>query len=151
MSRLFRFPDPTGTLLLCFVCACTAGCSLLSTQPKRGTLAAKMMNLSAAVESYFSGFPGPPPDMEDREILKLATEHDNDLLAGEFKHSQLKAAYQAGHAVLLLCTEDGGRALIEDVGCSAPLDRKAFDRSVPCAFTLRVNEACEVEGAADSE
>ena len=55
--------------------------------------------------------------------------------------------YQAGHAVLLLCSEDGGRALMEDAGCSARLDRKMFRENLPCTFTLRVNEDCEVERA----
>ena len=144
-----RFPASALAALLCL--CCTAGCSLLSAQPKRGTLAAKMMNLSAAVESYFSELPGPPRDMEDKDILELATEHDHDLLAGEFRCFQLKVEYQAGHAVLLLCSKDGSRALMEDVGCSAPLDRKAFDKDLPCAFTLKVNAACEVEGATDPE
>ena len=146
MSRFFHFPTPTVALLLCLTC--TAGCSLLSAQPKRGTLVAKMMNLSAAVESYFSELSGPPPDMEDKEILELATEHDEDLLASEFDRFQLKVAYQAGHAVLLLCNKDGDRALIEDVGCSAALDRKAFDKNMPCTFTLKINAACEVEDTA---
>ena len=143
----FRFPGLIATVLLCLACACTAGCVLLSAQPKRGTLAAKMMNLSAAVENYFSELPGPPPlDMEEKEILKLATEHDNDLLAREFKRYRLKVQYQAGHAVLLLCSEDGTKVLMEDAGCTARLDRKAFRENLPCAFALTVNEDCVVEG-----
>lgn len=141
-----RFPSLAIGALLCLYCLCgTTGCSFFSTQPKRGTLAAKMMNLSAAVESYFSGLAGPPLGMEDKEILELATEHDDELLAREFKRYPLKVDYQAGHAVLLLCNKDGDRALMEDVGCSAALDRKAFDQKLPCAFTLKVNAACEVE------
>ena len=144
-----RFPSPALAAFFCLCCLCgTTGCSLLSTQPKRGTLAAKMMNLSAAVESYFSELSGPPSGMEDKEILKLATEHDDELLASEFKRYQLKVEYQAGHAVLLLCNKDGDRVLMEDVGCSAALDRKAFDQKLPCAFTLKVNAACEVEDTA---
>ena len=145
MFRFSCFPGPTTALLLCL--ACCAGCSLLSTQPERGTLAAKMMNLSAAVDIYFSELPNPPADMEAEELLELATEHDEDLLADEFDQYRLKVAYQAGHAVLLLCTKDGSRALLEDAGCSARLDRKAFRKDLICTFALKVNKDCAVEGA----
>ena len=145
--RCFRFSGPIMTLLLCLACGCIAGCSLWGAQPKRGTLAAKLMNLSAAVDMYFAELPGPPVDGEDQELLKRATAHDKDLLADEFARYQLKVKYQAGHAVLLLCNRDGTKALMEDVGCSARLDRKAFRKNLPCTFTLTVNEECVVEGA----
>lgn len=44
------------------------------------------------------------------------------------------------NAVLLLCTADGKRALIEDVTCTAMPDIKAWAEGKPCAFTLGEQE-----------
>jgi hypothetical protein len=105
-----------------------------------------MINLSSAVDFYFSELPSAPIAVDDAELLAAATEHDKLLLADEFKHYQLKVEYQNAHAVLLLCNKDGNRALMEDVGCTARLDRLVSEKNTPCSFTLKVNRDCEVEG-----
>src|SRR5689334_5195191 len=90
---------------------------------ERGLLSTKMVNLSSAVETYFSGLSRAPTD-GDVVILQNATHHNPRLLAQEFAPYMLKVQYQNPHAVLLLCSGDGTHAIMEDAGCSARLDRQ---------------------------
>lgn len=112
---------------------------------ERGRLSTKMVNLSSAVDTYFKYLPTPPTDT-DAVILQNATRHDRRLLAPEFEPYLLKVKYQDPYALLLLCSKDGKRAIMEDAGCSARLDRQA-PHDAPCDFTLHVSEGCRVVGA----
>jgi len=112
---------------------------------ERGRLSTKMVNLSSAVDTYFADLSEAPIDSEVN-ILQNATRHDPRLLASEFQSYVLKVQYQNPYAVLLLCSKDGNRAIMEDAGCSARLDRQV-SQAVPCEFTLRVTQNCQVEGA----
>lgn len=112
---------------------------------ERGRLSTKMVNLSSAVNTYFADLPAAPTD-SDATILQNATRHDSRLLAPEFQPYMLKVRYQNPYAVLLLCSKDGTRAIMEDAGCSARLDRQVT-HAAPCEFTLRVSRGCQVEGA----
>jgi len=130
-----------GALLL-------GSCATITAAPNaeaRGILSTKMINLSSAVDTYFENLPEMPLDTDDN-ILKNATRHDPRLLASEFQPYVLKTQYQNPYAVLLLCSKDGKRAIMEDAGCSARLDRQVIDNA-PCAFTLVVKHGCQVEGA----
>ena len=112
---------------------------------ERGRLSTKMVNLSSAVNTYFADLSAAPTD-SDATILQNATRHDKRLLAPEFLPYVLKVRYQNPYAVLLLCSKDGTRAIMEDAGCSARLDRQVT-RVAPCEFTLHVSRGCQVEGA----
>jgi hypothetical protein len=94
-------------------------------------LANQLINLSSTVQGLVS--------MQEREALILRQRK-------EFAPYQLKVQYQHPYAILLLCTQDGKQALLEDAGCSAKLDRKVRNEA-PCEFTLRVKENCQVQGA----
>lgn len=111
---------------------------------KRGILSTKMVNLSSAVDTYFTDLPKPPTEI-DAAILQNATHRDKRLLATEFELYVLKVQYQNPYAVLLLCSKDGKRAIMEDAGCSARLDRQVTN-DAPCEFTLHVSQGCIVEG-----
>ncbi|BBL70723.1 hypothetical protein MoryE10_13290 [Methylogaea oryzae] len=111
---------------------------------ERGKLGTNLVNLSAAVDIYFSTLPAAPTD-DDATILKNATSPDPTLLAPVFKRYLLKTQYQQPYAVLLVCSKDGKRALMEDAGCSARLDRQVRSPA-PCEFTLRVENGCRVTG-----
>jgi len=113
---------------------------------ERGRLSTKMVNLSSAVNTYFSDLPEAPTD-SDAIILQNATRHDKRLLAPEFEPYVLKVQYQNPYAVLLLCSKNGNHAIMEDAGCSARLDRQVTHHVAPCEFTLRVSRGCQVEGA----
>jgi hypothetical protein len=124
--------------------ACAA--SLASPDAKeRGHLSTKMVNLSSAVDTYFADL-SEAPSGDDAGTLQNATRHDPRLLAQEFQPYTLKVQYQNPYAVLLLCNKDGSRAIMEDAGCSARIDRQVTQKA-PCEFTLRVSQGCQVEGA----
>lgn len=112
---------------------------------ERGRLSTKMVNLSSAVNTYFADLTKAPTD-SDATILQDATRHDKRLLAPDFQPYVLKVQYQSPYAVLLLCSKDGTRAIMEDAGCSSRLDRQVT-HVAPCEFTLRVSRGCQVEGA----
>lgn len=130
--------------LLLFSACCASGDHRLPGAEERGRLAAKMVNLSAAVDAYFMDMTTAPQESED-VVLQQATSHDPRLLAPEFAAYALKVQYQNPYAVVLLCSSDG-KAIMEDAGCSARLDRQA-PADAPCRFTLRVLPGCEVQGA----
>lgn len=112
---------------------------------ERGQLSTKMVNLSSAVDTYFADLPEAPID-SDVNILQSATRHDPRLLPTELQSYVLKVQYQNPYAVLLLCSKDGNRTIMEDAGCSARLDRQVT-QTAPCEFTLRITQSCQVEGA----
>jgi len=125
--------------------ACASPIAAAPDAKERGRLSIKMVNLSSAVDAYFADLAEAPID-SDADILDKATRHDPRLLAPEFEPYLLKVQYQKSYAVLLLCSKDGGRAIMEDAGCSARLDRQVT-HTAPCEFTLVVKQSCQVEGA----
>ncbi len=125
--------------------ACSTSVDSAPSAKERGRLSTQMVNLSSAVDAYFADLPQAPTD-SDAVILQNATRHDKRLLVPEFEPYMLKVQYQNPYAVLLLCSKDGQRAIMEDAGCSARLDRQIMDRA-PCKFTLRVKQGCQVDGA----
>lgn len=136
-------------LFASFACLLSLGCMSapdgVISDSERGRLGTYMVNLSSAVNMYFSPLAGPPTE-EDAVLLRQATAHDPALLAPAFDPYLLRVQFQQPFAVLLLCTKDGRRAIMEDVGCSARLDRQVRG-DAPCEFTLRVSKGCRVEGA----
>jgi hypothetical protein len=125
--------------------ACVAPIVAAPDAEERGRLSTKMVNLSSAVDTYFSDLSKAPSD-SDATILQNATRHDERLLASDFEPYMLKVKYLNPYAVLLLCSKDGTRAIMEDAGCSARLDRQVAN-DAPCEFTLLVNQGCQVVGA----
>jgi len=58
-------------------------------------------------------------------------------LCNAFGGNTLFAKVVDGNAVLLICTPDGKRALLEDIACTATPDYKAWvDKNAPCEFTI---------------
>ncbi|WP_420208832.1 hypothetical protein [Candidatus Electronema sp. JC] len=111
-------------------------------EKEEAQLAAPFVNLSAAVEVYFSDLPEDAPEPEEQEILRRSAAHDPRLLE-PFTGWPLRVRQNGRHALLLLCTKDGRHALLEDAGCTPQLDRRA-ESGQPCDFTLRVEDGCRV-------
>jgi hypothetical protein len=141
MRRMMKY-SLVVTLLLG---ACAAPIAAVPDAKERGQLSTKMVNLSSAVDTYFADLPEAPID-SDGNILQTATRHDPRLLPPELQGYVLKVQYQNPYAVLLLCSKDGKRTIMEDAGCSARLDRQVT-QTAPCEFTLHVTQNCRVEGA----
>jgi hypothetical protein len=128
--------------------ACISPIAAIPDADERGRLSTKMVNLSSAVDTYFTDL-SEAPTTKDADILQHATRHDPRLLAPVFEPYLLKVQYQNHYAILLLCNKNATQAIMEDAGCSARLDRQVT-HVAPCEFTLHVNQGCQVEGA-DSE
>ncbi len=70
-------------------------------------------------------------------LIQAATAHDPSLLE-PFDGYHLEAGIQGEFGVVLVCTADGSRALLEDAGCTAALDAARYREAppTPCVFTI---------------
>ncbi|PKP60086.1 hypothetical protein CVT91_05610 [Candidatus Atribacteria bacterium HGW-Atribacteria-1] len=103
--------------------------------------ASALTKLSASVESTVR-YKNPPDNIPDEDLLKLATEHDPSLMA-PFSGYTVKVLREDRHAVVLVCSEDGALGLLEDVGCTAAMDKHLWQvEGSDCSFTLSPSSAC---------
>mgnify|MGYP001584438197 FL=1 len=121
------------------------GCALNSRageSEKMLILGSALTKLSATVESTVR-YKSPPEDISDAELLTLSTKHDPPLLA-PFEDYTMRVLQQDKHAIVLVCTKDGQRALLEDAGCTAELDKHLWKErpAKPCEFTLSIHAVC---------
>lgn len=85
-----------------------------------------------------------PKDAKDDEIFKAAVERSgNSKLLEPFKGYRLKGRIQDGTGVILICTNDGKEAVIEDVSCTTRPDTLRPSGS-PCIYLLDVKAVCAV-------
>ena len=108
-------------------------------------LASALTKLSSQAESLVR-YQAPPVDATDEELLQLATKNDPGFL-DTFKGYKLRVRSQDRHAIILLCTEDGTVGLLEDLGCTASLDRNLWEESMamPCEFSLSIKLGCKMK------
>ncbi len=106
-------------------------------------LGAAVTQLSTAVEGQVRYNKQLPPDIGGDELLALVKKNNSHILE-PFKDYTVKVLVQDKHAVVLVCTKDGKTGLLEDAGCTAPLDKHLWEvePKAPCEFTMKVNEAC---------
>jgi hypothetical protein len=121
------------------------GCASPGTAPDAEAMliqASALTKLAAAAESAVR-YKHAPEHLADGALLQWATAHDPALLA-PFARNTLKVLREGRHAIVLVCSEDGKKALLEDAGCSAGLDRQRWREApgAPCAFTLTPATAC---------
>lgn len=119
----------------------TACASALSERDMYFTASA-LTKLSAAVDVTVR-FNRSSGSLSDSELLRLSVSDDQSLLA-PFEHYTVRVLRNGRRSVVLVCEHDGGRALLEDAGCTAKLDRHHW-QSVPvvaCDFTLDVITTC---------
>lgn len=122
-----------------------SGCSITSAGERERMLiiASSLTKLTKAVESTVR-YKNPPSGIADGELLKLSTLHDPGLLA-PFAEYKVLAKSENRHAIVLVCTADGMRGLLEDVGCSANLDSHLWELQIQnnCEFILSVEDVCK--------
>lgn len=130
----------TSALLLALLSACALAQQIDSEEMY--TRAAALTKLSSAVQAYVR-YEGVPDNLSEAEVLRFATKHDSGLLA-PFLAYQLRVMRQDRHTIVLMCSADGTRGLLEDVGCTARLDKHHWQssKSEPCDFTLKVSDIC---------
>jgi hypothetical protein len=103
--------------------------------------ASALTKLSAAVESTVR-YKNPPSGLDERDLLMLATRHDPVLL-DNFKGYIVRVLRERRHSVVLVCDTSGTRALLEDAGCTGPMDRHRWmGKPEPCEFTTNIVEVC---------
>lgn len=105
-------------------------------------LASALTKLSASLESAV-GFKDPPAGLSDAELIVFATQHDPTLRA-RFDGYTLRILRRDPHAAVLVCTSDGQRALLEDAGCSAAMEKHRWKDAPPssCEFTVDLAAVC---------
>lgn len=104
-------------------------------------LASSLTKLAAAVESTVR-YKKPPAGISDKDLLKLATKHDPKLLE-PFKEYTVKVSQKNKHALVLVCTKDGKRGLLEDAGCSSAMDKHLWESKSSCKFSLDADKVCK--------
>jgi len=103
-----------------------------------------LTKLSAAVESTVR-YKNPPAEVDESELLALATRHDPVLLEN-FRGYKVRVRREARHSVVLVCDASGTRALLEDTGCTGPMDNQRWkEKSQPCEFSIDTRAVCGVD------
>jgi hypothetical protein len=130
--------------MIMLVLALATGCAPATQRPDREEMyikASALTKLSAAVESTVR-YKNPPLGLNDRQLLSLATQHD-PALVDNFKGYTVRVLRQPRHSVVLVCDTLGTRALLEDAGCSGPMERHRWmGKPEPCEFTINTAEVC---------
>lgn len=138
---IVRLKSLVGSLALSLiVTACKAGADF--DDETMLIKASQLTKLSTAVESTVR-YKNPPADLDEQGLLKLATQHDPQLF-DNFSGYKVRVVAKERHSVVLVCTEDGLRGLLEDAACTVPLDRHHWKNSQnqPCDFTVATEISC---------
>lgn len=122
----------------------SAGCISSQERPDSEEMyikASALTKLSAAVESTVR-YKNPPAELSEGELLVLATRHDPVLLEN-FRDYKLRVLRQERHSVVLVCDASGTHALLEDTGCTGPMDKHRWmGKSQPCEFSIDTRAVC---------
>lgn len=104
--------------------------------------ASQLTKLSTAVESTVR-YKKPSTDLDEQSLLKLATQHDPQLLEN-FSGFKVRVLSQERHSVVLICTKDGRHGLLEDAACTPALDQHHWkdSQNQPCEFTVVTGILC---------
>ena len=130
-----------GTIVLSLL---VSACAINANADNDGMfiMSSQLTKLSAAVESTVR-YKNPPADLDEQGLLILSTQHDSQLLEN-FSGFKVRALSKERHSVVLICTVDGLRGLLEDAACTPALDRHHWKDSPnqPCEFTVETVTAC---------
>lgn len=100
------------------------------------TLASALTKLSSTVDATVR-YENPDKNLSDEELLKFSTKDDSSLRA-PFRDYKVKDTNENRHAIVLICTQDETKALLEDVACTGEMDKHHWqlEEGKPCSFTL---------------
>lgn len=109
------------------------------------TAASALTKVATAAESTVR-YGSPPEDIQEEDLLTLATAHDPSMLQALSPY-RLRIMRKDRHAVVLVCAKDGP-ALLEDAGCTAKLDHHRWRDALgaACDFTVEPKDLCPVPG-----
>jgi len=116
-----------------------------ATQPsaqEMNYLASALTKVSAAVDAT-ARYRRPADGLSEAELLQLSTAHDPALMR-PFDGLTVRVLRDGRDSAVLVCEAQGGKALLEDAGCTAKLDQHRWNSgSVDrCDFTLDVKLVC---------
>lgn len=101
------------------------------------TASADLLRLGYAVQGEIMRGADPGSD-----LVALACGRDPSLCS-PLADYHLAVKREGEDAVLLLCTADQRRALLEDIACTPRMDARHWEKKgVPCRFTLSAAGAC---------
>jgi hypothetical protein len=136
-------PRFIATLAVFLVASCASNPDRIDTE-EMYVKASALTKLSAAVESTVR-YKNPPSGLGEQELLDFATRHDPGLLEN-FKGYKVRVLRKERHSVVLICDARGAHALLEDAGCTGPMDRARWkERPEPCEFSINPGSVCRVE------
>lgn len=128
-----------ATTLVLAIGLCGAGQCPREDEQRAG-LARQMTDVTAAAESIAHE----RPELSGAQVLaEMRRDPDVGPLLGGFAAYRLQVLARGGHAVVLLCREDGSLVLLEDSACTPTIDRD--ESAAPgraCAFSLDPVAAC---------
>ena len=134
--------SPSRVLLSIALTVLVSSCATSRSEQELNYTASALTKVSAAVDATVQ-YMSVPHGASSAEILELSTSDDPALLA-PFKGFQILARREGSFSEVLVCERDGSRALLEDAGCTAKLDRTHW-RDNPharCEFTLDLKSIC---------
>jgi len=102
-------------------------------------LAATANDLARAVMRFAMDHPKEAVLLDDQELVRQATAFDPMLLES-YKGLVVRGTVDG---VILVCTGDGKRGLIEDAECTDIVDKLLYlENNAPCEFTLKPEIIC---------
>jgi outer membrane murein-binding lipoprotein Lpp len=118
-----------------------AGCATQPSEREMNYLASALTKVSATVDATVR-YRRPAEGLSDAELLQAATAHDRDLMK-PFDGLTIRVLRDGRDSAVLVC-QRGGRALLEDAGCTAKLDEHRWSSTGNdrCEFTLDVKKVC---------
>lgn len=124
-----------------------AGCTTLPPEGKYSE--AQMMNAAAALTRVSAAteanlrYGSSTGTLSDADFLAESVAHDSGLLL-PFSAYQIKSMRKDGYSAILLCTQDGANALLEDAGCTAAMDRHRWrdDPGSSCTYSMDLKQLC---------
>ena len=129
----------TAILLFGIFLVTISGCPKVYTHEMMQPLAATASDLARSVMQFAKNNPAEAALLDDQELVRRATAFDPNLLES-YKGYVVRGTVDG---VILVCTGDGGRGLLEDAECSDKVDKLLWsDYNAPCQFTLKPETAC---------
>jgi hypothetical protein len=137
---LIHWRKRTSILLCGIIFLMVSGCyNQRYTDETMQPLAATASDLARAVMLYAEDHPAEAALLNDQELVRRATAFDPNLL----KPYQGLVVRGTADGVILVCTGNGMRGLIEDAECSDKVDKLMWsDTNAPCQFTLKPESVC---------
>lgn len=117
-----------------------AACASAQSERDMNYLGSALSKLSAAVDATVR-YDKPAEDVDEATLLQLSVAQDASLLQ-PFNGMTVRIRRQGQASAVLVCEAPGGKALLEDAGCTARMDSHRWRDETACQFTLDLSATC---------